>query len=153
MPKVITKRSVTQGVVPVAANLAVGELGVNTADGRLYTKHSDDSIKEIGGAAGIINESGATRTLALTDDRNYLRHTGSSGATITVPPQASVAWLDGAEIHVRRAALGTLTIVAGAGVTLYAPSGGTLDMTDRMTVTLKRIGINEWDVLGQTVPL
>ena len=53
MPKVITKRSVTQGVVPVAANLAVGELGVNTADGRLYTKHSDDSIKEIGGAAGM----------------------------------------------------------------------------------------------------
>ncbi len=36
-------------------------------------------------------------------------------------------------------------------LTLNAPSGGTLVMTDRMSVTLKRVASDVWDVIGQTV--
>jgi len=36
-------------------------------------------------------------------------------------------------------------------VTLNAPSGGTLVLTNNMTVTLKRVAANVWDVIGQTV--
>lgn len=53
MATLITKRSTTSGVVPVSGDLQVGELAVNTADAKLWTKHSDNSIKEIGaGASG-----------------------------------------------------------------------------------------------------
>lgn len=53
MATVITKRSSTASAVPVAGDLQVGELAVNTADGKLFTKHTDNSIKEIGsGGAG-----------------------------------------------------------------------------------------------------
>lgn len=48
MARLITKNSQTAGAVPTAAQLSVGELAVNTADGRLFTEHSDGSIKEIG---------------------------------------------------------------------------------------------------------
>lgn len=98
-----------------------------------------------------ITESTTARNASLTDVGNYLRHTNASASTLTIPPQSSVAWPDDAEIHIRRAAAGNLTLTPGSGVTLNAPSGGTLVMTNAMTVTLKRVAANVWDVIGQTV--
>lgn len=43
------------------------------------------------------------------------------------------------------------TLTPGAGVTLNPPSGGTLVMTNGMSVTLKRVAVDVWDVIGQTV--
>lgn len=90
-----------------------------------------------------------SRTLALTDAWNYLRPGTTSAITLTVPTNASVAFAIGTEITVR--ALGNVTLAAASGVTLNAPSGGTLSMTARMTVTIKKVATNEWDVIGQTV--
>lgn len=90
-----------------------------------------------------------SRTLALTDAWNYVRPGTTSAITLTVPTNASVAFEIGTEITVR--ASGNITLAASSGVTLNAPSGGTLNMTARMTVTLKKVGTNEWDVIGQTV--
>ncbi len=90
-----------------------------------------------------------SRTLALTDAWNYVRPGTTGAVTLTVPTNASVAFDVGTEITVR--ALGNITLAAASGVTLNAPSGGTLNMTARMTVTLKKVGTNEWDVIGQTV--
>lgn len=98
-----------------------------------------------------ITESTTARVAALTDIGNYLRHTNASASTLTIPPQSSVAWPADAEIHVRRAAAGNLTLTPGSSVTLNAPSGGTLVLTDNMTVTLKRVAADVWDVIGQTV--
>ena len=50
------KRSSTASDEPTASDLDVGELAVNTADGKLFTKHTDNSIVEISGGdvAGFI---------------------------------------------------------------------------------------------------
>ena len=48
MPKVITKKSTVVGKVPVPADLDIGELAVNTADKKLYTKHNDNAVVQIG---------------------------------------------------------------------------------------------------------
>ena len=48
MATLITKKNSTIGVVPNTTQLEVGELAVNTADGKLYTKHTDNTIKTIG---------------------------------------------------------------------------------------------------------
>jgi hypothetical protein len=89
----------------------------------------------------------------LSDAGVYLRHTNASASTVTVPPQSSVSWAADTEINIRRAGAGNLTISAGAGVTLNAPSGGTLVMADKMTVTIKRVASDVWDVIGQTVAI
>lgn len=47
MATLITKNSQTAGAVPSAASLSVGELAVNTADGKLYTEHTGGVVKEI----------------------------------------------------------------------------------------------------------
>lgn len=90
-----------------------------------------------------------SRTLTLTDAWNYVRPGTTGAVTLTVPTNASVAFDVGTEITIR--ALGNITLSAASGVTLNAPSGGTLSMTARMTVTLKKVATNEWDVIGQTV--
>lgn len=46
------KKSSTAGEVPQASDLEVAELAVNTADGKLFVKHTDNSIKEISGGSG-----------------------------------------------------------------------------------------------------
>src|SRR5690606_34589095 len=90
-----------------------------------------------------------SRTLALTDAWNYLRPNTTGAITLTVPTNAAVAFEIGTEITSR--ALGNVTLAAASGVTLNAPSGGTLSMTARMTVTIKKVATDVWDVIGQTV--
>ncbi len=48
MPKVITKKSTVAGKVPLSSDLDIGELAVNTADKKLYTKHNDNAVVQIG---------------------------------------------------------------------------------------------------------
>ena len=51
------KRSAVQGKVPVVGDLELGELAVNTYDGKLYTKKNDgsDAVVEIGGGGGSVD--------------------------------------------------------------------------------------------------
>lgn len=51
------KKSSTTGEVPSAGDLEVAELAVNTADGKLFVKHTDNSIKEISGGGGATSLS------------------------------------------------------------------------------------------------
>ena len=48
MPKVITKKSTVADKVPLSSDLDIGELAVNTADKKLYTKHSNNAVVQIG---------------------------------------------------------------------------------------------------------
>jgi hypothetical protein len=48
---IITKNSNTPSAVPTAGQLQVGELAVNTADGNLYTKSTDGSVKRVATAS------------------------------------------------------------------------------------------------------
>jgi len=53
--RVKPKKSSTASEAPQAADLEVAEIAVNTADGKLFTKHTDNSIKEIGGGAALVS--------------------------------------------------------------------------------------------------
>ena len=58
------KRSAVAGKAPVVGDLELGELALNTYDGKLYTKKDNGtaSIVELsGGGAGSLNESAGSR--------------------------------------------------------------------------------------------
>jgi hypothetical protein len=54
------KRSTVAGKVPVPGDLEVGEIAVNTADGIIYTKHTNDSIVTVSNIAAVLGPNGFT---------------------------------------------------------------------------------------------
>ena len=63
---IILKNSNTPAAVPPAAALQVGEVAVNTADGKLYTKHTDGTVKTLGGSTSTNNVVSAAYTMPST---------------------------------------------------------------------------------------
>ena len=55
MPTILSKRSSTAGAVPTSSQLTAGETAINTADGYIYTKHTDGAVKRIGTTADRIS--------------------------------------------------------------------------------------------------
>ena len=68
------KRSSTASDTPSASDLEVGELAVNTADAKLFTKHTDGSVKELAGG------SGGTGDITAVTAGNGLSGGGDTGA-------------------------------------------------------------------------
>ena len=80
------RRSATQGSIPTTANLDLGELAINTYDGKLYVKKtfgSLDRVVQVGSSSYNYNlATGVTETLTVTvasttSDHRY-NGTGSS---------------------------------------------------------------------------
>jgi hypothetical protein len=88
MATIITKNSQTASAVPSAASLAVGELAVNTADGKLYTEHTGGVVKEIipstvvdGGITANKLASNAVTTAKIADSNVTGAKLENSGVT------------------------------------------------------------------------
>ena len=47
------KRSFTASAIPTTADLDIGELAMNVADGKFYTKQNSTTIREVGGASAV----------------------------------------------------------------------------------------------------
>jgi hypothetical protein len=88
--KILHKRSATPSAVPSAASLELGELALNTADGRAFMKKNDGAVVEIGSTA-----SGYFRTEPITA-------TATGQTSFTVPggytPGAIFVSLNGATL-------------------------------------------------------
>lgn len=109
------KRSETALAVPTAGSLATGELAMNVTDGKLYTKKTDNSVVEVGGAGSVtlqnVMTNGATTITDLVLDQGAkLVFEGNLAnsyetfltvaeptvdRTITLPNQSGVVAMDG----------------------------------------------------------
>lgn len=95
--------------------------------------------------AAVITESTTARTLALTDAKKYIRLTNGSSCTITLPAQATVAWLADTELAFYVAAAGIPTITTTA--TLNDPKGIIAALVQGDAFMLKRAASDVWDVI------
>ncbi|RRU94167.1 hypothetical protein EGI97_12830 [Stutzerimonas xanthomarina] len=109
--KILHKRSGTPSAVPSAASLELGELALNTADGRAFMKKNDGAVVEIGS-----NASGYFRTEPITA-------TSAGQTSFTVPggytPGAIFVSLNGASLPPAdfTATNGTTVVLAsGSGI-------------------------------------
>lgn len=75
------KKSSTTGEIPQAADLEVAELAVNTADAKLFVKHTDNSIKEITGATAIDDLTDVDTSTTAPSNGDILQYDGSNWVT------------------------------------------------------------------------
>ena len=93
---IILKNSSTASSVPLAGDLTAGELAINTADRKLYTKTAAGVVVQVGGGAtgsGVDdvfyeNTPTVTADYTISTGKNAMTTgplTVNSGITVTVP--------------------------------------------------------------------
>jgi hypothetical protein len=88
--KIVLKKSSVAAKVPLATDLDIGELAVNLADAKLYTKNAGGTVIQLGGGSG----SGTVTSVALSGGTTGLTITGSpitTSGTITLGGTLAVA--------------------------------------------------------------
>ena len=88
------KRSATQGSAPSTSDLALGEVAINTYDGKMYIKKDD-------GTASIVEISGGGSGSAYT---RYTYTATSAQTTFSVTYEVGFVdvWLNGVKLHLIR---------------------------------------------------
>lgn len=94
----------------------------------------------------VITESTTSRSLTLSDAGAYIRLTNASACTITLPTEASQAWVAGTEIFFRVAAAG-IPVLSNAGVTVNDQLGIMAALAQGSTFGLKKVDTNIWDLI------
>ena len=89
---IILKNSSVAGKIPLASDLQVGEVAVNTSDGKLFTKHTDNTIKTINKLALVPDGGTGLTTLAS----GYIPYGNGTGALSS----ASKLQFDGSALRV-----------------------------------------------------
>ena len=87
-------------------------------------------------------------TVVLTDAQNYLQTTSGTAVAITIPPNSSVAFPVGSLLSGEQGGAGTITLTAGAGVTLNS-RGAALNTAGLYAVwQMKKTATDIWTVFG-----
>ena len=111
----------------------------------LYAEQANELATAI---LAVNTQTGTTYTFQLTDDGKIITMNNAASITATVPPNASVAFGIGTQINILQLGAGTITITAGAGVTVYS-SGTKLKTNDQYsTATIYKIATNIWVAVG-----
>lgn len=126
----------------------VSGTSLKTVNGSSLLGAGDLSISGGASLARVVEYTGTAKTLALTDINTIVDCTSGSAVTITIPPQASVAWPADAEFHVRWSGAGAVSASGGAGVTVPPMSFPIALAGPGAIVTFKRRGADVWAAVG-----
>lgn len=114
----------TSGTVSVAFDYSVGNQSIENA------------------------QTGTTYTLVLTDAGKMVTMSNASANTLTVPPNADVAFPTNTRIDLLQYGAGQTTIAAGSGVTIYS-SVSKMKLTGQYSgATLWKKATNTWVLVG-----
>ena len=97
------------------------------------------------------NAQTASYTLVLTDQDKLVEMNAATALNITVPPNSSVAFPTGSQVHVLQVGAGQVTVVAGTGVTVNSSDGLKL-RTQWSPATLIKRATNTWVLMGDNTP-
>lgn len=98
-------------------------------------------------ALAINAQTGTSYTLALTDAGLYVTMTNAGASTLTVPPNASVAFPVGSVIKGAQLGAGLVTLTPGAAVTINASPG--LKLGQYCQFELIKYATNTWLATGK----
>jgi hypothetical protein len=156
--------SSTTGAIPSAASLVAGELAVNTADGKLFTKIDSGSVVQIGysGAPSFNGSSAYTGSSTAIDLVNRIGQVirvtpaiytpfTSPNANILLPNNSTTPIPVGATFFLVQVASGQTVFSPDTGVTLRSRLGSYLGGLDSSALLVKA-NTNSWALIGDLVP-
>jgi hypothetical protein len=94
-------------------------------------------------------QTGTTYTTVLADDGKLVTCDNAASIALTIPPNSSVAYGIGTQINIMQMdATGTVTITAGAGVTLQSDGAKLKTNAQYAVATCLKIASDTWVVVG-----
>jgi hypothetical protein len=146
----VTSGNIAAGAVGTAAlsSGAAANGTVLTANGSGAASFSAISAPSLTVAQ---NAQTASYTLVLTDQDKLIEMNAATALNITIPPNSSVAFPTGSQVHVLQVGAGQVTVVAGAGVTVNSSDGLKL-RTQWSPATLIKRATNTWVLMGDNTP-
>ena len=93
-------------------------------------------------------QTGTTYTTVLTDDGKLITCDNAASIALTIPPNSSVAYGIGTQINIMQLGAGTVTITAGAGVTLRSDGSKLKTNAQYAVATCAKIATDTWVVVG-----
>lgn len=99
----------------------------------------------------VFEQDTTTYNLADLINGTYNYFSNAGAVTLTVQPHATAAIPANAEYQIEARGAGGLTIVAGSGVTIIPPKGGSLILSQGDFVKIKRTNLDEFKLIGTTV--
>lgn len=121
-----------------------------TAGSGISVSRTGATVTVEGVGSAVVDITGASATLGLAHANRFIRCNHTAAQTITIPPQASVAWPDNVQIEGAQWGAGAVTFVAGSGVTLRKSVDITATTKNQYsTFGLKRVATNEWLLFGK----
>jgi hypothetical protein len=97
---------------------------------------------------GAPNVQTASYTLTLADAGKAVEISSASATTLTIPPNSAVAFPIGTVIEVHRYGAGTVTLAAGAGVTIRSAGSKLAIGNQYSSVSLRKRATDEWILNG-----
>lgn len=130
--------------VPSASGTSTTEIGyVAGVTSSIQTQFDSKDDKIV-----VPNRQAGNYTLVLGDANKLVEMNVGSANTLTIPPNASVAFPTGTKLTASQYGAGQTTLVAGAGVTIRTASGSLDFSAQYEMVSLLKIGTNEWYAEG-----
>lgn len=95
-------------------------------------------------------QTGSAYTLVLSDETKYVRMDNAGANTLTIPLDSSIAFPLGTLIHIRQVGAGQTSIapVVGSPQPIINTPETLLLNKQHSTATLIKVGIDEWDLVG-----
>ena len=90
-------------------------------------------------------------TLSLSDAFTFQQCSHATGISVTVPPNSSVAFSIGTQIFLTQVGLGSITVVAGSGVTINSRGGMLSSGNQYGQISLLKTATDTWLLVGDLV--
>lgn len=109
------------------------------------------SLTEGAANSRVVEQNGTTYNLDDLTNGTYNYFSYAGAVTLTVQPESpTVVIPENAAYEIERRGAVDLEIIAGSGVTIIPPKGGSLFLEDGDFVVLKRTGVDTYKLVGST---